>query len=83
MFFQINEDLAELNQCCNHSHQSMDVVEETQTGMMEQVVALVRRVDTLEAHNGEQHLCISKFEWKVEQGEETLEVCQGLGDGLI
>ena len=43
--------------------------------MMEQVAALVRRVDTLEACNGKQHPHISELEQKVKHGEETLLKC--------
>ena len=50
-------------------------MEGTQMGLMEQVAALVCRVDQLEAHGGEQHLCIQELEQKVEEGEETLLKC--------
>ena len=42
---------------------------------MEQVAALVYRVDQLEAHCGEQGHRIQEPEWKVEEGEETLLKC--------
>ena len=61
-FFQIDEDLAELNQCYDHSCWSIDAVKGTQTAMMEQVAMLVRRVNTLEAHSGEQCLHIQELE---------------------
>ena len=74
-FFWTNEDFAELNQHCNHSCQSVNAVEGIEISMMEQVAALVKRVETLEACNGKQCLHISKFKWKVEQGEKTLLKC--------
>ena len=74
-FFQIDEDLGKLDQCCNHNYQSVEAVEGMQNGIPEQVAALVCRVDQLEAHSGEQHLCILELELKVEEGEETLLRC--------
>ena len=52
-FFQIDKDLRVLDQHCDHSCQSIKVVEGMQMGLMEQVAALVCRVDQLEAHGGE------------------------------
>ena len=51
------------------------MVEGTQTELMEQVAALVHRVDKLEAHSSGQHLCIQELEQKVEEGEGTLLKC--------
>ena len=64
-----------LDQYYDHSCQSIKAVEGMQMGSMEQVAALVCRVDELEAHSGEQHLCIQELEQKVEEEEETLLKC--------
>ena len=74
-FFQIDEDLRALDQCCGHSCYSIEVMEGMQTELMEQVAALVHRVEELKTHSGEQHLCIQELEQKVEEGEETLFKC--------
>ena len=74
-FFQIDEDLAALDQHCNHSHCSIEAVEGMQMGLIEQVAALACWVDKLEAHSGGQHLPIAELEQKVEEGEETLLKC--------
>ena len=61
----------------------MDAVEGIQTAMMEQVAVLVKRVDTLEAHNGKQCLHISELKQKVEQGEETLLKCAKASEMIL
>ena len=61
-FFQIDEDLGVLDQCCDHNRWSVNVVEGMQNGLMEQVSALVCRVEQLEAQGGEQCLCIQELE---------------------
>ena len=50
-------------------------MEGTQTGLMEQIAALVHQVDELEAHSSGQHLCIQELEQKVGEGEEALLKC--------
>ena len=62
IFFQIDEDLAALDQCCNCSCCSIEAVEGMKMGLMEQVAALVHQVDELEAHSSGQHLCIAELE---------------------
>ena len=61
-FFQIDEDLGALDQCCNCSYWSIEVVEGMQMRLMEQMAALVCRVDELDAQCGEQCLCIQELE---------------------
>ena len=52
-FFQIDEDLGALDQCCDCNCQSIETVEGTQNRLMEQVSALVCWVDELEAYSRE------------------------------
>ena len=74
-FFWIDKDLGALDQHCDCNCWSIDAVESTQNGILEQVATLVCRVDKLEAHSREQCLHIQEVKQKVEEGEETLLKC--------
>ena len=68
----INKDLSALNQRCDHSRRSIDIVEGTQMAMMEQMSEFLERLKRLEESCTAKDERIHVLEGEVEEGEQTL-----------
>ena len=72
MALRVDEDLSMLNQRCDRSQRSIDMVEETQSAMMDQMLEFLEHLKRLEESCAlkDKRICI--LEGKVEEGEQTL-----------
>ena len=68
----IDEDLSALNQRCDCSRRSIDVVEGTQTALMDQMSEFLECLKRLEESCAIKDERIHVLEGKVEEGEQTL-----------